>query len=142
MAYEFVAQGGALDTEGVGQYEGALAEGQRAILEIDLRVTPPGWAVDALTREMSSRGIPEFGISETGRTLSIWWRKGMPWLAIIVAGLLGLIVLVILVMGWRLFREVVGLVPGPLKSAMGLLLLLGLGLLVLGGGRKVIGGRT
>jgi len=48
--------------------------------------------------------------------LRVSWRKGFPFLPVIVGIILGLIVLAILIIGWRLFKEVIAVIPEPFQG--------------------------
>ena len=113
MAYELVGSGGILDAAELSQYEASLAEGQRGLLELDLRLPVSASVAAQLENELRQRGVLDVSVSTASPMLRVSWRKGFPWLAVIAAVVLGLVILAILIIGWRIFREVVpkGLQP-------------------------------
>lgn len=122
MAWEQVGTGNLFDALNLEQYEGYIGEGQRARLELDLRYDVGSGVAAELQRQLADRGIPGVQVSRHSPMLSITWQKGFPWLAVIVAAVLALAILAILIVGWRLFREVV---PESLQGSVGTLLLVG-----------------
>ena len=140
MAWELIAFGSFLDATEIATYEGYLPEGAKGAIELDLRLPTPSWLVRELEYLLRQAGVAEVHVSSSGSILRIEYRKGIPWAAVIVAVVLGLIALAILIMGWRFFREVEEFVPEPLKPALGILMLVGLGLLVLSGVKKQLAG--
>lgn len=108
MGWQQIASGNLLDAGELLGYEASgIDEGQRGLLSLDLRAAIPQSIVSQLQNELKQRGVAEAQVSTGSPILNISWRKGSPWLGVIVAAILGLIVLAILIVGWRLFREVV-----------------------------------
>lgn len=136
MSWEQIAQGGVLDADEIADYENAIAEGQKAKLELDLRWELPSGVVDEIRRQLANRGIPGLAVYSSSPMLVVEWQKGFAWLPVIVGAVLGLIALAILIVGWRLFMEVEDIIPEPLKPLLGLAILGGLGLLVWNYGKK------
>ena len=139
MGWQKLAEGSAIDA--LPDFEGGIPEGSKGRLELELRLTPPIQAINMLRSLLQGRGIPELQVYAENRTVVIEWRKAMPWLAVIVGGILGIIALLILVQGWRLFRGVEELLPEEIRPALGIVILAGLGLLVWSQGQKVVGGQ-
>lgn len=134
MSWKQVADGNFLDATELGSLEeNYIAEGQRGRIEIDLRVSVPSSVVSQLENELRQRGVQDVSVTTGSPMLRITYRKGFPWLAVIVAIVLGLIVLAILVIGWRFFREIVDIIPEPLRGVAGIAIVAGiiLGLVVL-----------
>ena len=113
MAWEQVAQGGPLDTYELGSYESYLDEGQRGLLELDLRLSVSQSVASELESRLRQAGVEDVSVRTASPMLRIQFRKGFPWLAVISAAILGMIALAILIVGWRFFREVVNTVPAP-----------------------------
>lgn len=120
--YEIVAQGGVLDIEQLKYSEDYLAEGQRGMIQFDLRASPSSSMVAELENILKQKGVEDVKVSTGSPLLKIEFRKGFPWLAIIVAAVLGLIVLAILIISWRLYRE---LFPEGLPAAVNVGLIVG-----------------
>ena len=86
--------------EGVGSlvslkdYEDELAEGQRGKLILDLRLPLPPNAIYSLESKLQEAGVADVSVEASGNTLSIQFRKGFPWLAVIAGIVLASILLV------------------------------------------------
>ena len=113
MAWKKVASGGLLDTTDIEKYEAYISEGQRALLELDLRAPAPDYIVAELQSQLQHHGVREAQVTTGSPLLRVSWRKGFPFLPVVVGIILGLIVLAILIVGWRLFKEVAEVVPAP-----------------------------
>ncbi len=105
--WEQVASGSILDSGQISDYDDYLEEGQRGQLELDLRVTPSSWMVSELQSRLVNAGMEEVQVSTGSPLIRISYRKGFPWLAVIVAAVLALTILAVLIIGWRFYREVV-----------------------------------
>ena len=116
MAWERVASGGSLDATDIGKYEAYIGEGQRGLLELDLRAPAPSYIVAELQSQLQQRGIKEAQVTTGSPLLRVSWRKGFPFLSVVVGIILGLVVLAIMIVGWRLFREVIAVTPKPLQG--------------------------
>jgi len=111
MAYEKVASGGIFDLGVLSSYESYLSEGDQGLLELDLRTSVSQSIVSQLENQLKQAGVEDARVTTGSPKLKIYFKKGFPWLAIIVAIVLGLVVLAVLIVGWNLFK----LVPDPLK---------------------------
>jgi predicted exporter len=103
MGYQLLASGSILDAVEVASYDDYLREGERGLLELDLRDAPSQTVVSQLRTTLQSYGVEDVNVSTGSPILRISYRKGLPWLAIIVAAVL---ILAILVVGWRFYKEV------------------------------------
>lgn len=120
MAYELIASGGIIDVLQFSQCESLLAEGDRSLVELDLRWSPPVGVASELENKLRQEGVEDVRVTVASPMLRIYFRKGFPWLAVIAAIILATIVLLVLVTGWRIFREVV---PEPLQFPVALLVI-------------------
>ncbi len=116
MGYELVGSGSLLDALSMMQYDEFLDEGQKGLLELDLRVPVGSSLVSQLETSLRQQGVEDVKVSTGSPLLRIEYRKGMPWLAIIVAAVLGIIALALLIIGWRFFREVMDVIPDQFKG--------------------------
>ena len=116
MAWEQIASGGLLDVTDTGKYEAYIGEGQRALLELDLRAPTPDYIVSELQSQLRKAGVREAQVTTGSPLLRVSWRKGFPFLPVVVGIILGLIVLAILIIGWRLFKEVIAVIPEPFQG--------------------------
>ena len=104
---ELIAEGNVATLANLGSHEGSLPEGSRGELRIFLRAGVPDVVLTSLQTQLEQRGVPLWDniVQSNRRTVFIRFRKGFPWLAVIAAVLIGLIVLAILIVGWQLFRD-------------------------------------
>ena len=123
MAWERIASGGLLDARDIERYEAYIIEGQRGLLELDLRAPAPDYIVAELQSQLQKAGVREAQVTTGSPLLRVSWRKGFPFLPVVVGIILGLIMLAILIVGWRLFREVAEVVPAPVITG-GIILIL------------------
>ena len=130
MAYEFVASGGILDVTQISQYESCLGEGQRGLVELDLRLPVSQSVAAELENKLKQAGVEEVRVTTASPLLRVYFRKGFPWLAIIAATILGIVALAVMIAGWRLFKDVVPEEWQPLAGGLGLVLLLALGVVI------------
>jgi MFS superfamily sulfate permease-like transporter len=75
-----------------------------------------------LETKLQQRGVKEVQVSTASPLLRIWWRKGFPFLSVVLAIILGIVILAILIVGWRLFREIAEVVPAPIITIGAILL--------------------
>ena len=106
MTWQKIASGGLLDATDIEQYERDIAEGQRGLLELDLRAPVPQSVVSEFQAKLQEHGVLEAQVTTGSPLLRVQWRKGFPFLPVILAIILGIVVLAILIIGWRLFKEV------------------------------------
>ena len=122
MSWELITSGGIINAAELVNYEQQyVGEGQRARLELDLRMPVSQDIANQLQNELKQRGVAEVSVKTGSPLLIVEYRKGFPWLAVILAAILAIAVLAILIIGWRIFREVV---PEALQPAIGTLLIL------------------
>ncbi len=126
MAYELITAGGILDLPRLGEYETSMDEEELGLLELDLRLAVSPSISAELESQLQQAGVVDVRVTSASSMLKIYFRKGFPWLAVIAAIILGLIVLAILIIGWRLFKEL----PVGFQPIAGVAILL---LIVLGG---------
>jgi len=117
--WQEIASGNLLDAAELSSYESQLAEGDRALLELDLRLPVSVGVAQTLEEQLRNAGVIDVRVTTASPMLRIYFRKGFPWLAVIAAVVLGLIVLAILIIGWRLYKEVFpdGL-PAPISAGL------------------------
>ena len=118
MAYQQIASGNVLDLANLGQYEAQIGEGDMCSLELDLLVSAPSWAVSQLKEQMVLHGIPEANVESGSPMLRVFWRKGFAWIPIIIVLVLALAILIV---GWRLFKDVAAAIP-PIPLSIVLIL--------------------
>jgi hypothetical protein len=108
MAWDLVASGTGSDLDTVTNYEDTyIDEGERARLDCVSAVPVPTTDIDTLRDSLTWAGVEDLQIKSSGNTVSIIWRKGFPWAAIIILALVAVIVIV----SWLFYREV----PDPFK---------------------------
>lgn len=135
MSYQLVAEGGIIDAGSFASNESRIPEGSRAQIELDLRLPVTASVLSEIESRMRDRGIPDTSVTGSGTTRAvIRYRKGFPWLAVIAAIILAIAVLAVLIVGWRIFREVV---PADLQPVIGTIGI-GVVLLVLAAGAVMV----
>lgn len=123
--WEEVAEGSFWQLANLSQYEPYFEEGDRGLLELDLRLPVSEGVAQDLEDMLIEAGVPDVKVRTASPMLRIFFKKGFPWLAVIAAIIIGLIVLAILIVGFRLFREVPGAVPlFAIAGGLGILALL------------------
>lgn len=135
MSYELIGSGGILGIGELSQYESSIAEGDRAVIQLDLRTSLPNSVIQELQDRLIQAGVEEAQVTTGSPIINIYFRKGFPWLAVIVGIILAMTIIAILVIGWRIFKEVV---PAGLQPAVGTALIIGLAVLGLVIAYKVV----
>lgn len=123
MAWQEIASGGVFDIHHIAQYEKDIVEGQRALLELDLRAPAPDWIVSELKSQLQKAGVKETQVTTGSPLLRVSWRKGFPFLAVVLGIIAGIVFLLVLITGWRFFRDVAEVLPTPVITG-GIVLLL------------------
>lgn len=115
MTWKLVTNGsGASTLTTLPSYESSIAEGQRTRLDLSLSTQVPSEVLTTLQGQLTAQGVAEAQVAPTSSGVSVTWRKSFPWLAVIVAIILGIIVLAILIVSWQFFKEVAEVLPQPL----------------------------
>jgi len=122
--WQEVAEGSFWQLADLRQYEPYFEEGERGLLELDLRLPVSEDVAQQLEDKLKEAGVAEVKVTTASPMLKIYFKKGFPWLAVIAAITIGLIVLAILIVGFRLFKEVPGAVPLFAIAGLGILALL------------------
>ncbi len=122
--WEEVAQGSFWDLANLRQYESSFEEGARGLLELDLRLPVSQNVAQELEDKLREAGVADVKVRTASPMLQIFFRKGFPWLAVIAAAILAFIVLAVLIVSFRLFKEVPGAVPLFAIAGLGILALL------------------
>ena len=105
--------GGAGSLANLQNYEEELEEEQRGKLSLALHFPISSGVAEELESKLRGAGVTDAQVFTEGNKLDIQFRKGFPWLAVIVAVVLGLIVLAVLIVSWQFFKEVKEIVPSP-----------------------------
>ena len=113
--WELVTSGsGAASLSSLPNYEEQVDEGKCGKLVLDLKATVPDNVASGLQEALDMAGVAEAVVVASGSKLDIQYRKGFPWLPIIVAAVLGSIILAILIVSWQFFKEVEEVVPNSI----------------------------
>ena len=116
MGWQQVASGDLGDLMQLQQYEDEVAEGQRALLRLDTNITPPADFVAGIENMLRQKGVPDCSVTTEPKALLVSFRKDFPWLAVVAAVVIGIIILAVVVSSWQLFKEVKEAVPAPVLS--------------------------
>jgi len=100
-----IAEGSGINLATVVGYEDEVAEGQRAKLRLNLTNPLSPSVADDLQQQLDNQGVTDAEVITVGSSVDIIYRKGFPWLVVIVAVILGLIALAILVVSWQFYKE-------------------------------------
>ncbi len=130
MGYELIASGGVLDAQELAHYDDFLEEGQRGKLSLDLRSSISSSQASQLLNQLKQKGVEDPEVITGYHSLSVVYRKGMPWLAIIIPIIIALLItLFIMIVAWRFYRELSTAI-GPTGAGLLTAALIGLGLFV------------
>ncbi len=132
---DLVATGSALELMNLGDYEGRLDEGDRGLLELDLRAAVSQQIGRDLESRLIQAGVTDARVVAAGSVMRIYFTKGFPWLAVIAVAVVAMIVLIILVIGFRIFRDVAEVI-GPVPLSIGMIAVAVLGVVVLSKQRR------
>ncbi len=100
-----IATGSGYNLVTVIGYEEEVDEGQRGRLSLSLTNPLSSSIVSELQTQLNAQGVAEAHVSTYGNNCDITYRKGFPWLAAIVAIVLGLTVLAIVIVSWQFAKE-------------------------------------
>ncbi len=115
--WQEVAEGSFWQLADLRQYEPYFEEGERGLLELDLRLPVSQNVAQDLEDMLREAGVADVKVRTASPMLQIFFKKGFPWLAVIALIILGSIVLAILIVGFRLFREIPEALRIPLLVA-------------------------
>lgn len=108
-------------SSGLEAYDSLLPEGSRALLRLNLTLPVTEGVAQTIEDALVAAGVPEVRVTTSSPVLNIYLRKGFPWLPVIVAVIIPLlIILAITVVSWQLFKEV-----GPTNTTLLILLAVG-----------------
>ena len=114
MVWREVAEGDSWDLVQMPDlYEGDLAEGSHNKLEFILTAPCTPGVAQTIENELINQGVEGVKVEPfTGSYgLRIYFTKGFPWLAVIVAAVLLLLTAFVLIIAWKLFTEVPAAIP-------------------------------
>ncbi len=119
--WEEVASGGLLDFQsGMKQYDELIPEGGRAKLRLNLRSPVSQGVVDTVQNALDAAGIPDVKVTKGSPVMNIFFKKGFPWLPVIVGVIIPLlIVLAIVIVSWQLYRDSPAAFSGAMILALG-----------------------
>lgn len=120
-----IAEGGVAELySGMRYYDRFIPEGSKVLCRFNLRTSLSPTTVNTLEQKMKDAGVKDVKVTTGSPILNVFFTKGFPWLATVVA-----IVLIIaaLIISWKILIWVEEAVPGGTK----LLLWGGLGLVAI-----------
>ncbi len=110
MAWEEFASG--TNINDIAGYESQVPEETRAMLELQCKVPVPSTNISWLRNSLSWAGIQDLNVSSSGSIIRITYRKGAFWIPLIISLI---IVLAIVIIVWRFYREVADVI-GPIPA--------------------------
>jgi hypothetical protein len=122
MSWELVGQGNVSQISNVGSYEQDIPEGSRCQVRLSLRQPVTAAAIQEIKAQMVARNVTDGTVSQSGNTVILGARKGFPWLAVIAAIILAIAILLIIILTWQIFREVI---PEAFQGFAGIALIIG-----------------
>lgn len=107
MAWEEVASGNLIEFySGLRQYDYLIPEGSRGKLQLNLRAPVSRGVAQTVENALVTAGIPNVKVTTSSPTLNIFFKKGFPWLPVIVGVIIPLLaILAILIISWQLYKE-------------------------------------
>lgn len=121
MEWEEVAAGSVWELPDLADFEDALEEGSRNLLQLALSVPVGDDVAQQLEDLLRSAGVEGVQVTTSSPQLNIYFKKGspdsakgFPWLAVIVATVLASLVIIALVIAWRLFTYIGSVAPGAI----------------------------
>ena len=104
---EEVARGSVMDFySGLSQYDYLIPEGSRGMLQLNLRLPVSPSVTQQVENALKAAGIPDIKVTTASPVLKIYFKKGFPWLPVIVGVIIPLlIILAITITSWQLFKE-------------------------------------
>lgn len=120
--WEEVASGDPIEfVSGLEAYDKLVPEGSWAMLRLNLTLPVTEGVAQTIEDALVAAGVPDVSVKTASPVLKIYFKKGFPWLPVIVGVIVPLlIVLAITVVSWQLFKEV-----GPTNATLLILLAVG-----------------
>lgn len=103
--WEEIASGSGLNIATLATHENKVNEGERAKLALTLSNPVSPTTVSSVLRYLQAKEVTDAQVSGSGKEMNITYRKGFAWVAVIIAGL---VLLAIMVVGWRFYHEAAG----------------------------------
>ena len=100
--WQELASGTGVDIISAAVHEHKVEEGERARLVVGLKNPIDSQTAEGIVRHLSAKGVEELSVKTSGKTVDISYRKGAAWLAVTIAGI---VLLAIVVVSWRFYRE-------------------------------------
>ncbi len=111
--WDEIASGGVIDLySGMQHYEQFIPEGSRVRVRFNLRQALSPSAVESLQGRLEAAGVEDVRVTTGSPILNISFRKGFPWLAIVIGIVL---VIVALIISWKLLVWIEEVAPGSTK---------------------------
>jgi len=107
MGTRLVASGGIWDLGSLSQYEDSFAEGDRGILDLELRYAPPSIAVQALEDAIRAAGVTltrSLEVISGSTRLRIHFKKEIAPLLVLAIAVGAAIVIFAILISWKLYQ--------------------------------------
>ncbi len=106
MGLKLIAEGNIGNLSTLGQYESHYAEGDKGEMRLSLSTSVPDWAITGLQSSLELAGVDLWDdVKQSNRITYIRFRKGIGPLAIMAIIIAAAIAIVILLIGWQLFKS-------------------------------------
>lgn len=143
MAKVLIAETYKLSVDEANIIEESIPEGGDMEMQLHLKESTPGWVVSSIATSidlaLKLKSVPlRDEIRHSAGVISIKWRKGFPFLPVIIAALLVIGLIVVFFLALQIFREVTS---NPILFIP--LILVGVGVVMFASkkGKKAIAGR-
>jgi len=107
MGTRLIASGGIFDLANLGQYEDSFAEGDRGILDLELRMVPSGSAVQSLEDAIRAAGVTltrSLEITGGSSHLRIHFKKEIAPLLVLAIAVGAAIIIFAILISWKLYK--------------------------------------
>ena len=109
MGYKLIADNLSDSLTSLPNYESRYGEGDKGELRLFLSANVPDWTLSTLQNSLSFAGVELWDdVKQSNRTVYVRFRKAIAPLAIMAIIIAAAIAIVILLLGWQLFKIVKG----------------------------------
>lgn len=127
MSEELLASGGVVNAADIVSSLGGVPDNNRVRLQFDLTVSPAGWMVSAVKSGLGYLGLEGLKVTSNSPDMSISWihhpdtisdeisYAALVW---VVAGIIAVVVAIVVIIGWSMWRDIPSPLKGPLLTAL------------------------
>ena len=112
MTWELLGSGNKMNINNAASYESSVAEGQNVKMTFNFITPVPDFELNNLFNYLSNAGVDNIAVAGYGNSVDITFLKNPWWIPVIIVAVL---VIVILLISWFLFKEVLN-TTGPIGA--------------------------